>query len=311
MPFPAVFSHATTSRSLAMSQLRTFLISLFCFLAGAVSCFSQELPNGRRFKHEKNGAIVFASGEDYELKCDLYIPDADTPRPVMLAIHGGAWRTGTKFSMYRHARILANRGYAVMAINYRLAPEHKWPAQIHDCKHAVRWIRKHAKKYNIDADRVYAYGYSAGGHLAALLAMTDADDGLEGEVEESLKKFDSRIQGVILGGSPLDFSWIDEDATTLNYWLGSTKANQPETYDQASPCNYVTSDDPVTIVYHGTTDALVPTSSPQAFVKTCRKENVPVELLMTGSGHIGAFSDTTLFLKCLMEFEAKLDLATD
>ena len=133
--------------------IRIILLSL-CI---ANVAYAQQAPERQRFKHKKHGAIVFASGDDYELKCDIYQPIADEPRPVMLAIHGGAWTTGTKFAMFRHARILANRGYVVMAINYRLAPQHKWPAQIHDCKHAVRWIREHAEKYNADPPVSYTH----------------------------------------------------------------------------------------------------------------------------------------------------------
>jgi hypothetical protein len=80
-----------------------------------------EDSNRLRFKYEKRGAIVYAQGDDYELKCDLFVPESDSPRPIMLAIHGGAWTTGSKFAMTRHARILANRGYVVMAINFTTA----------------------------------------------------------------------------------------------------------------------------------------------------------------------------------------------
>ena len=124
-------------------------IAVTIFFAASIA-IAQTDSDRKRFKHEKHGAIVFAEGEDYELKCDIYQPISDEPRPVMLAIHGGAWTTGTKVAMFRHARILANRGYVVMAPNYRLAPKHKWPAQIHDCKQAVRWIREHADEYNAD-----------------------------------------------------------------------------------------------------------------------------------------------------------------
>ncbi|QEG21331.1 alpha/beta hydrolase [Mariniblastus fucicola] len=259
-----------------------------------------------RFKHEKHGAIVFASGEDYELKCDIYQPKSDEPRPVMLAIHGGAWTTGTKFAMYRHARILANRGYVVMAINYRLAPKHKWPAQIHDCKHAVRWIREHAKEYNADPDRVYAFGYSAGAHLASLLATTDKDDGLEGEVQQPYAKHSSRVDGLIAGGAPMEFSWIDAQSTTLTYWLGETKAANPQRYAKASPVTYVTNDDPVAVVFHGTSDTLVPATSPEEFAKCCEKADVECQLILTRDGHASAFTRTSLLIDSLARLEGLL-----
>lgn len=267
---------------------------------------AQDADEPERFKHEKHGAIVFASGTDYEIKCDIYQPIADEPRPVMLAIHGGAWTTGSKFAMLRHARILANRGYVVMSINYRLAPQHKWPAQIHDCKHAVRWIREHADKYNADPDRVYAFGYSAGGHLASLLATSDKDDGLEGEVAEPYAKHSSRIDGLIAGGSPMEFSWVAEDSTALKHWIGETKKANPEMYAQASPTTFVTSDDPVAVIFHGKADTLVPVSSPKAFADSYRAANIETELIVSADGHIGAFTRTSLLIESLEKLEGML-----
>lgn len=280
--------------------------TIFITLCLANIVIGQQPSERTRFKHEKHGAIVFASGDDYEIKCDIYQPIADEPRPVMLAIHGGAWTTGTKFAMFRHARILANRGYVVMAINYRLAPKHKWPAQIHDCKHAVRWIREHAEEYNADPERVYAFGYSAGGHLAALLATTDKDDGLEGDSIEPYSKHSTRVDGLIAGGAPMEFSWISEDSTTLKHWLGATKAESPETYSQASPVTYITKDDPASVVFQGTADQLVPGSSPEAFVKRCGEAKVDAELVVSSGGHAAAFTFTSNFLVCLTKLEAKL-----
>ena len=282
--------------------IRIVLIA-FCF--ASVAC-AQDASEPKRFKYEKHGAIVFASGKDYEIKCDIYQPISDEPRPVMLAIHGGAWTTGSKFAMLRHARILANRGYVVMSINYRLAPQHKWPAQIHDCKHAVRWIREHADKYNADPDHVYAFGYSAGGHLASLLATADEDDGLEGDVVEPYAKHSSRIDGLIAGGSPMEFSWVGDDSTVLKHWMGETKKANPEIYAQASPVTFVTSDDPVAVLFHGKADGLVPISSPEAFIESYRAANIEAELIVSVDGHTGAFGRTSLLIESLQKLESML-----
>ena len=293
-----------------LRRMVKFLFALRACITLAILCtsfhFANAQENSKRFKHEKHGAIVFAEGEDYELTCDIYQPISDEPRPVMLAIHGGAWTTGSKLAMFRHARILANRGYVVMAPNYRLAPKHKWPAQIHDCKHAVRWIREHAEKYNADPDRVYVFGYSAGGHLGAMLAATDKDDGLEGEVKEPYSKHSSRIDGLIAGGSPMEFSWIGDDATTLKHWLGDTKDADPEAYFRASPTTFLTADDPPCIVFHGTVDQLVPASSPEAFVARCGEVKVEAELVMANGGHVAAFTYTSNLITCLAKLESSL-----
>lgn len=221
----------------------------------------------------------------------------------MLVIHGGAWTTGSKFTMLRHARILANRGYLAVAIEYRLAPQHKWPAQIHDCKHAVRWIREHAGKYNADPDRVYAFGYSAGGHLAALLATTDQNDGLEGESLAPYTQHSTRVQGLIAGGAPMEFSWIPENSGALKHWIQATRAENPRKYFEASPVTYVTADDPVAVLFHGTSDMLVPTSSPKKFLACYQQEDLSVVLVGASGGHGSAFTQTSIFLDCLAKLE--------
>ena len=130
-----------------------------------------------RFDIEKHGAIVYHTGETFLAKCDIYepiaTPKSDQRRPAIVMIHGGAWRSGSKFAMMRHARRLTRVGYVVMAINYRLAPKYPWPAQIDDCRAALNFLSMHANEYNVDTDRVGVYGYSAGGQMASVLAATN------------------------------------------------------------------------------------------------------------------------------------------
>lgn len=286
------------------NAVELIVVAVVVLLVSADVALAQE--KDQRFKYEKLGGVVFASGDDYELKCDIYQPISDQPRPIMLALHGGAWTTGSKFAMIRHARILANRGYVVMALDYRLAPKHKWPAQIHDCKHAVRWIREHAKKYNGDPERVYVFGYSAGGHLASLLATTDADDGLEDDAVEPFAKHSTRVQGIIAGGSPMDFSWLDQNSGVLKHWIGGTRKQTPDAYLSASPVTYVTEDDPVAVMFHGKADLLVPISSPQTFYEKYLQQDLKADLIFTSNGHASTFTQTTVFLQCLHKLEALL-----
>ncbi len=103
-----------------------------------------------KLKFEKFGAITYREIDGESLNCDVYVPTGPGPYPAVLAIHGGAWRHGSKITMTRHAWKLAQAGYVVVAINYRHAPKHPFPAQVHDCKHAVRWMRANAKQYKID-----------------------------------------------------------------------------------------------------------------------------------------------------------------
>ena len=115
--------------------------------------------------------LAYVSGGHARQKLDLYLPKSDGPLPLVIWIHGGGWRQGTKGGNLPALR-LARRGYAVASLDYRLSGDAKFPAQIEDCKAAVRWLRAHVKKYNLNPDRFGAWGSSAGGHLVALLGTS-------------------------------------------------------------------------------------------------------------------------------------------
>lgn len=284
------------------------LAALVCFAGTALAQSAQPLETPKansptkKTKHsfEKKGAITYREIDGESLNCDVYVPAGDGPFPAVLAIHGGAWRHGSKITITRHAWKLARAGYVVVAVNYRHAPKHPFPAQVHDCKQAVRWMRANAKDYKIDADRIAAFGYSAGGHLAAMLGTTDKDDGLEPADDEELNQYSSRVQAVIAGGAPCDFGWIDSDSSSLVYWLGSKRADRPEVYAQASPTSYVTKDDPPFYFFHGESDLLVPKSS------SCRlhqglldcgvssKHDIAINL-----GHVATFSDLSWMTRAI------------
>ena len=245
----------------------------------------------------KKGGLVYstyknAEGEELELKCDVYVPNGDGPFPTIIAVHGGAWRSGAKWHMMRHAWKFVKADFVVVAINYRHAPKYKFPAQIHDVKAAVRWMRQNHKKYKIDKEQIVAFGYSAGGHLVSLLATTDPEDGLEGTIPEAQKGISTRVKAVVAGGAPCEFSWIDEDSWSLNYWMGSTRNRAPEKWKRASPINHISKDDPPFWFFHGTRDQVVPASSTEkmnealekAGIETSRKE-------YPGYGHFSMFSN--------------------
>lgn len=232
--------------------------------------------------------VVYAQRGDLKLLCDVYVPAGEGPYPGVLLIHGGAWRSGSKSQLMFLARHLANSGYAVMAINYRLAPEHKFPAQIEDCKTALRWLRTHSAAYKIDPDRVAAWGYSAGGHLACLLGASDQDDGLEGsDVADGSPH--TRIQAVVAGGAPCDFRLMPADAEGLAFWLDGTRRDKPEVYESASPARFVTPDDPPVFFYHGDADELVPLAGVRLMMGTLEKAGVATQLhVVAGAKHVPA-----------------------
>jgi acetyl esterase/lipase len=128
--------------------------------------------------------VIYGKADAVELKMDIYFPpnEEGKPVPAVMFVHGGAWSVGDKSRMTfsQLLPLLVKRGYLVTSINYRLAPKYKFSAQIEDAKCAVRFLRAHAGEFNLDPNRIGVEGESAGGHLVALLGLTDANAGFEG-----------------------------------------------------------------------------------------------------------------------------------
>ena len=238
---------------------------------------------------------VYVKRESGPMKADIYLPAGDGPFPGVLVVHGGAWCMGTRAQLGSFAKILARENMVAVAISYRLAPRHKFPAQIEDCKAAVRWMRSHAGQLRIDPLQVGAFGYSAGAHLVALLGTTDSDDGLEG-VEDPSQYPDTRLQAVACGGMPCDFRVMELDSPRLAFWLGGTRRQVGELYRQASPRAFATQDDPPMFFFHGEKDDLVPILSPRAMCDSLEAVGVQAEMYVVPKiGHnFAAFDRTAL-----------------
>ena len=163
-------------------------------------------------------------------------------------------------------------------------------------------MRTNAEKYHIDADRVGGFGYSAGGHLVALLGTAE-------EVQQAAKPnvMSARLQAVVAGGAPVDFQLLPRDATVLSYWLGGTRAEKPDLYRQASPLEYVTPDDPPMFLFHGTRDAIVPSLNAIAMAAKLQAAKVPVEtMLVQRKGHIAAMCDQQAIERAVKFFDKHL-----
>lgn len=210
------------------------------------------------------------------LAADLYLPAASAhrPSPVVLLVPGEDWRRGDKRDLRGLGQTLADRGYAALAVNYRLAPGAHHPAQLQDLQEALRWLRAHAQDLRLDLERLGIWGYSAGGHLAALLAVQPSSDL-------------PPVRVVIAGGAPLDLRVLPEAASgAVQGLLGGTPGELPALYDQASPMAYVRPDLPPFFLYHGTDDTDVAPAQAAAFAAALGDAGVPVELVwLQGLGH--------------------------
>jgi len=195
--------------------------------------------------------VTYARYGDRTLEMDIYRPnDAWGKLPAVVCIHGGGWAKGSRESHGAMAQALASRGYVAATISYRLSGEAKFPAQIHDCKAAVRFLRAHADEYGIDADHIGAIGLSAGGHLTALLATSSGVVDLEGN--GGSPQASSVIQAAVPMGAQTDLlsertrevSAAEPKGMIWQQFLGGTQQERPAVYKAASPLTYLDAGDP-------------------------------------------------------------------
>jgi acetyl esterase/lipase len=230
--------------------------------------------------------VTYCTVDGVELKLDLYFPEQMDDRwPVAVYIHGGAWQGGDKSggAGYREVPDLVEHGYLVVSVNYRLAPQYRFPAMIEDVKCAIRYLRAHAAGYNLDPERIGAWGSSAGGHLVALLGVTDPGDGLEGR--GGYQHQSSRVQAVVDMFGPTDMRLSTDAAATLQHVFGTADPSAP-IFEIASPVLYASSDDPPFLILHGTEDPVVPAAHSEALFAALTDAGVEATLILVeGAGH--------------------------
>jgi acetyl esterase/lipase len=214
--------------------------------------------------------LVYSTPDGQELKLDLARPAGDGPFPAIVFIHGGGWYLGDRSAYRDSIEEAAKRGYVAATVSYRLmkfdAKEKDsttatpaFPAQVHDVKAAVRWLRANAANYHVDPERIGATGASAGGHLSLMLGLTDADAKLEGAGGNLNQS--SRVQAVVNVFGPTEMASAQQQSTLhwlFRLFLNGTPAEAAETYKAASPITYVSSDDPPVLTLQGDLDPIVP-----------------------------------------------------
>ncbi|MGY1707368.1 alpha/beta hydrolase fold domain-containing protein [Geodermatophilus sp. SYSU D00697] len=253
------------------------------------------------------------------LELDLYLPAGEGPAPAVVFLHGGGWRLGSRrsagpaFPGPSLFEQVAQAGIAVASVDYRLSGEAVWPAQLHDAKAAVRWLRARAGELGVDGDRVAAWGESAGGHLAALLGLTGDDPALAGDV--GLTGPSSAVVAVAAWYPPTDLTGFAADAgadpgdatTREAQLLGAPPAAAPDAAAQASPVTHVSPGAPPFLLLHGQADRFVPAVQSERLADALRAAGAGVELsTYPGADHMwlgapdvarDALARTTAFLR--------------
>lgn len=202
------------------------------------------------------------------------------PFPAVVQIHGGGWIKGGREPEAN--RVLVGHGFFTVSIDYRLAPRHTFPAQLHDCKAAVRWLRARAAEYRIDPDRIGVWGGSAGGHLAALLGTTGDVPQLEGH--SGSPGYSSRVQAVvtICGASDLsqaDGYWLNDPDSEPSQLFGGLVGERPELVRLANPISHIGPGTPPFLIVHGDRDEVSPFKQSEMLCEALRDAGVEVEFV--------------------------------
>jgi len=291
---------------------------------------AEALPRGVRADKD----IPYVPGDDKAQRLDLYLPEpaAETPLPLIVCIHGGGWRGGSK--AWCPMLYMVGRGYAVASVEYRFSQQAVFPAQIQDCQAAIRWLRANSQKYHFDPQRIGVIGASAGGHLVALLGTAGGKQSfapIGGNDDQS-----DRVQAVCDYYGPTDFSTVmqqaADDPNVKNIFqfntpsdpysglIGVNLGSDQQKSDAVSPVHYVSQDNPPILILHGTHDALVPYAQSTELVAALKAKGVDVLLqTLPGSGHGGpAFGKpalaalvTNFFDRHLKGADVKIELAPE
>jgi len=242
-----------------------------------------------------------AGQPEHVLKLDLYLPDDVERPPLVVWVHGGAWRAGSKERMPVGG--LLDHGFAIASVGYRLSPVAKFPAQVHDINAAIRFLRAKADDYGYSARRPCIAGASAGGHLAALVGVTNGHADLEGSVGEHADE-SSDVAATASFYGPSNFLTILKQSTphglgvripALQLLLRSQPEDVPELAKLASPVFHVDEDDPPLLMIHGDQDPQVPINQSHELVGAYRDAGVEDRarlVVLHGGAHGGeAFYD--------------------
>ena len=288
-------------------------LAALALLIALPSAHAQErrpLPPGVKVVRD----IEYIPGGGRAQSLDLYLPEkADAPLPLVVWIHGGAWSAGSKDG--NRAMPLMRDGFATASVEYRFSQQAVFPAQIEDCKAAIRFLRANAAQYGLDPQHIGVWGSSAGGHLVALL-------GTAGDVAAWEKggrpEVSSRVQAVCDFFGPSDLLTMgaqganhrpmpatDTAESPESKLIGGAIPDNPDKAKAASPVTYASADDPPFLIVHGDKDPLVPHAQSKELHETLQKAGVNSTLrIVEGAGH-GNGIDTPETMQTVRDFFIK------
>ena len=239
--------------------------------------------------------IEYARAGEQALKLDLHIPRGKPRAPLIVWVHGGAWRSGSKNGMPLGK--LVEDGYAIASVDYRLSTQAKFPAQIHDIKDAIRFLRGHSSQWSVPSKKIVIAGDSAGGHLAALVGVSNGDPELEGDIGTDRAE-SSDVQGIISFYGAANLTTILNQSTphglkvrvpALDLLLGGQPDQVPALARLASPVFHVDRADPPLLLLHGDQDPQMPINQAHELCGAYKKRNAPVQFeVVHGAAHGGA-----------------------
>lgn len=250
-------------------------------------------------------SIEYARVESQPQLLDLYFPpDRTDPAPLIVWVHGGAWRSGSRTNVPIHT--MTERGFVIASVDYRLSGEAPFPAQVHDIKAAIRFLKANAETYHVDPDRVAIAGASAGGHLAALVGVSDGVEALEGTVGGYLGQ-SSRVGAIVSFYGASNLQTILDQSTphglsvrvpALQLLLRGQPSQVPELAKLASPVHHVDSGDPPLMLIHGDQDPQMPINQSHEIEGAYRRAPAKVEFHVV---HGGAHGGTGFYEPMMIE----------
>lgn len=251
--------------------------------------------------------VVFGTGGGRELRCDVFHPPSPVGlSPAVVLVHGGGWRNGDRTQLRGYGVLLGREGYVCVAPEYRLLGEAAWPAQIHDVKAAIRWVRANAADLGVDPDRIAIEGNSAGGHLSLLAAGTPDLPEFEGDGGNA--GVSTRVAAAIGVYPPVLFHHDTAERGGVPVAaLSDTGPASEELAASASPLRYIHADFPPTLLIHGTGDELVPRSASLRMYEELLHAGVPVELHMYAEVPHAFDAEPRFGRQCAAEMQLFLD----